>query len=123
MDPVVFVPLALVGIFALVFPARLKSSRIIRYGVACALGALFVRYIIWRLTVTVLPADQFNIQGILVWTMFGIEVFAWFDASILFATLCRHTERSDEADTHEARLRAMAPVDLPDSDVFITTYN
>jgi cellulose synthase (UDP-forming) len=123
MEPVTIVPLALVAIFALACPDRLKDHRIARYAVAGSLGLLFLRYITWRVPVTVLPANQLDIQSALVWILFGIEVFAWLDAAILFAALCRRTSRSGEADAHEARLRRMAPGNLPAIDVFITTYN
>jgi len=123
MDPVVIVPLALVAIFGLARPDRLKDYRIARYAVTGALGILFLRYIAWRVPETVLPANQLDIQSALVWTLFGIEALAWLDAAILFAALCQRTNRSGEADTHEARLRGMAPGDLPEIDVFITTYN
>ena len=123
MDPVLFVPLAQVTIFALAYPAQLHRNRIARFAVVGTLGILFVRYITWRVFVTVLPADRFDLQSVLVWTIFGIEALAWIDASIIFAALCRRTDRSGEADTHEARMRAEAPGDLPEVDVFITTYN
>jgi cellulose synthase (UDP-forming) len=63
------------------------------------------------------------LQSALVWILFGIEALAWLDAVILFAALCRRTKRSGEADRHEARLRATPAKELPDIDVFITTYN
>ena len=108
MEPVTFVPLALIAVFALAFPDELRHSRIARYAVAAALGVVFLRYLSWRLPVTVLPADKFDTQGVLVWTLFAIEILAWLDATILFSALCRRTDRSGEADMHEARLRAMA---------------
>jgi hypothetical protein len=72
-----FVPLALVAIFALARPDRLKDHRIARYAVSGALGLLFLRYIAWRLPVTVLPTDQLDIQSALVWILFVIEMLAW----------------------------------------------
>nr|WP_249200553.1 PilZ domain-containing protein [Thetidibacter halocola] len=47
----------------------------------------------------------------------------WIDAAILFAFLLRRSDRSSEADAHEARLRALPSSDLPEVDVFIATYN
>ncbi|MEE8456080.1 MAG: glycosyltransferase [Limibaculum sp.] len=123
MEPVVFVPLALVAIFALAFPARLRHRRPVRIAVVAALGVLFLNYVTWRIPVTVLPAATLDAQGILVWSLFAIELLAWLDSAILFAALARRTDRSPEADAHEARLRALRPAELPDIDVFITTYN
>jgi cellulose synthase (UDP-forming) len=123
MEPVDFLPLALVAIFALAFPERLRRHRLVRYGVVTALAVLFVNYVTWRIPVTVLPASTLDMQGALVWGLFAIELLAWIDSAILFAALARRTDRSPEADTHEARLRALPPADLPDIDVFITTYN
>lgn len=123
MEPLSYVPLALVGIFALVFPARLRHLRPVRIAVVAVLGALFLNYAAWRLPVTVLPASALNMQGILVWGLFAIEALAWLDSSLLFASLARRTDRSAEADAHETRLRALPPERHPEIDVFITTYN
>ena len=122
MEPVVFIPLALVAIFALAIPARWRYRRPVRLAVVAALAVLFVNYVSWRIPVTVLPASTLDAQGILVWTLFAIELLAWFDSALLFAALARRTDRSPEADLHEARLRALAPAEHPDIDVFITTY-
>ncbi len=123
MEPVTFLPLALVAIFALAFPDGLRRHAAVRLAVVAALGVLVLRYLAWRLPVTVLPAVQPDLQSVLVWTLFAIEILAWLDAAILFAALCRRTERSPEADRHERRLRALPPDRLPSVDVFIATYN
>ena len=123
MEPVAFIPLALVAIFALAFPEGLRRHRLVRYAVTAALVVLFIHYVTWRVPVTVLPASTLGAQGILVWTLFAVELLAWFDSALLFAALARRTDRSAEADVHEARLRALPPAEHPDIDVFITTYN
>ncbi|MDH3666900.1 MAG: glycosyltransferase [Paracoccaceae bacterium] len=123
MEPIILVPLGLVAIFALAHPDRLKNNRLARYAVAGTLGFLVVRYMAWRIPVTVLPANRLDLQSALVWTLFIIECLAWLDAAILFAALCRRTDRSGEADMHETRLRAVEPEDLPEVDVLIATYN
>ena len=108
MEPVVFIPLALVTIFALAIPVRWRYRRPVRLAVVAALAVLFVNYVSWRVPVTVLPASTLDAQGILVWTLFAVELLAWFDSALLFAALSRRTNRSAEADAHEARLRALA---------------
>lgn len=123
MDAVVYVPLALVGIFALGFPPRLHLWRPARIGVTLALGVLFLRYMSWRVPITVLPATDLSLQSAVIWVLFAIEALAWLDAAILFTALCRRTDRSAEASTHEARLRALPADSLPVVDVFIATYN
>ena len=123
MDPVSLIPLSLVAIFALAHPDRLKERRLARYVVTAALTILVIRYMSWRIPVTLLPADDLSVQSLLVWSLFAVEALAWLDAAILFTALCRRTDRRAEADRHEARLRAMHPHDLPEIDVFIATYN
>ena len=123
MDPVTLIPLSLVAIFALAYPDGLKDNRLARYAVTAVLALLVIRYMTWRVPVTLLPADDLSLQSLLVWTLFAIEALAWLDAAILFAALCRRTDRRSEADLHEARLRAMHPSNLPDVDVFIATFN
>ena len=58
-----------------------------------------------------------------VWFCFAIEIFALFDAFILYLTFLRSSDRRAEADSHEARLRALSPDQLPSVDVYIPTYN
>lgn len=81
------------------------------------------RYVAWRLTDTVWPAQGDPVDVAWVWFCFAIEAVAFFDAFILYLTFLRTADRHAEADRYEARLRALAPADLPSVDVFIPTYN
>ena len=54
---------------------------------------------------------------------FAVEVLALFDALILYLAFLRTSDRSGEADLHEARLRAMSADELPSVDVYIPTFN
>jgi cellulose synthase (UDP-forming) len=81
------------------------------------------RYLVWRLADTVLPAegDWYEIGWI--WLCFAIELLALADSLILYISFLRMTDRSAEADRHEARLRTLPPDQLPSVDIFIPTYN
>lgn len=85
--------------------------------------ALLARYLWWRLTETVWPAEGLTFGTIFVWVIFLSEVWLWYETLNLSLILLRRTDRSPEADAHEARLRSMAPGALPDVDVMIATYN
>ena len=89
----------------------------------CVVSLIIARYINWRVFTTVLPVHGAWHEIGWVWFRFAIEVFALFDALILYLTLLRTSDRHVEADSHEARLRALPPDQLPSVDVYIPTYN
>jgi cellulose synthase (UDP-forming) len=125
MNPVVFafLPLVLLLVARIALPSGLILHAWARALVIAAFSLIVLRYLWWRVTVTVLPADDFSAQSIFIWTLFAIEVLAWVDTAILLVMLLRRTDRRAEADAHEARLRATDPKDLPTVDVFVATYN
>lgn len=84
---------------------------------------VILRYLHWRLFVTVLPADGTWYEIAWVWFCFAVEMLAMIDALILYLAFLRTTDRRAEADAHEARLRATPPDELPSVDVYIPTYN
>ena len=53
--------------------------------------------------------------------LFAIELLSLFDQWILYLTFLRTSDRSTEADRHEARIRALPQ--LPSVDLYIPTYN
>lgn len=120
-------PLLLITAAALLVPPGWRDrpglKRVLEPLIAAGLAALVLRYLWWRLTVTVLPADSLTVQSAFVWLVFAIEMLSWVDAVILLMALLRRTDRSAEADRHEARLRALPSASLPMVDVFIATYN
>lgn len=84
---------------------------------------ILVTYLIWRVTETVLPARDLSVGSAIVWVIFLAEAWLWYETLQLNLLLLKRTNRSPEADAHEARLRSTPPGDLPTVDVFITTYN
>jgi cellulose synthase (UDP-forming) len=88
-----------------------------------AVWLVIARYVEWRLLETVIPADGEWYEVGWVWFCFAVEVLALFDALILYLMFLRTSDRSGEADVHEARLRSLPPEQFPSVDVFIPTYN
>jgi cellulose synthase (UDP-forming) len=88
-----------------------------------AVWLIVARYQVWRLFVTVLPAHGAWHEVGWVWFCYLIELFATGDALLLYFAFLRSSDRSDEADAHEARLRALPPPQLPEVDIYIPTYN
>jgi cellulose synthase (UDP-forming) len=84
---------------------------------------VIARYLSWRLFTTVMPVTGEWYQVGWVWFCFVVEVLALFDALILYLTFLRTSDRHAEADSHEARLRALPPEELPWVDVYIPTYD
>jgi cellulose synthase (UDP-forming) len=91
--------------------------------VFAAVWLVVARYQIWRLMVTVLPAQGAWHEVGWVWFCYLIELFATGDAFLLYFTFLRGSDRSGEADAYEAGLRALPPSQLPGVDIYIPTYN
>lgn len=93
---------------------------------AAFLGVVMVfvaRYAWWRFFNTVLPAEGEFFNIVWVWFCFFVETLLLIDVSILFLMFLRPTNRTPEADAHEARLRATPTEEMPAVDVLIATYN
>jgi len=80
-------------------------------------------YLHWRLFTTVLPADGPWYELGWIWFCFTVELLAIGDALILYIVFLRKSDRSAEADAHEARLRSVPLESLPSVDVYIPTYD
>jgi cellulose synthase (UDP-forming) len=117
--PTLFV-LATVYLFGPTLPLKKYWARAL---LIALVGAVVARYLSWRVPETVWPADGSWYEIGWIWFCFAIELLALLDISILYLTFLRVTDRRPEADHHEARLRAIAPDQLPWVDVFIPTYN
>lgn len=121
---VILAPLVLVvGFIYVVGPTLPITSSWARKLVIGVIGFILARYLVWRLFVTVLPADGTIVEIAWIWAFFVIELFALCDTVILFFTYLRITDRRREADQHERRLRREPAEKLPRVDVFITSYN
>jgi cellulose synthase (UDP-forming) len=88
-----------------------------------AVWLVVARYLDWRFFETVQPARGAWYEIGWIWLCFAVELLAVADQLLLYITFLRPTDRRDEADAHEARLRALPPAELPSVDVFIPTYN
>ncbi|MEL6915492.1 MAG: glycosyltransferase [Pseudomonadota bacterium] len=117
------VPLMVVTGVILAAPRELFERRWVQVATVFALAMMVLKYLHWRMLETVLPAEGSALQVGFIWAVFIIEALTWFDAAILFAFLLNRTDRSREADAHEARLGRTPRDDLPEVDVFIATYN
>lgn len=120
--PLILAPLFLVISGLLLAPMarldRLPGRLAVVAGVATVVGS----YLYWRLTVTI-PWQASGIGLVFALSCLAIELFGLFDATILFAGLARQTNRSEEADRHEAKLRALPRHQWPAVDLLIATYN
>ncbi|WP_375688542.1 glycosyltransferase [Pseudooceanicola sp. LIPI14-2-Ac024] len=125
--PDYLIPLCLVLAAFLLAPRRALSGTAAHPAAVLALIAavtlISVRYLHWRITWTLDTSGSSAWETIFVWALFVIEMAAWFDTAVLFATLARRRNNSALADAGEARLRATPAGDLPTVDVFIATYN
>lgn len=119
LAPIMFV----LGAIYLLGPHLPLSRTWARTVVFGAVWLIIARYIDWRLFITVLPARGAWYQVGWVWVCFTIELLALADALILYISFLRTTDRHEEADSHEARLRASPEDTLPSVDVYIPTFN
>ena len=119
MAPLTFVFGAIV-LLGPTLPLSRSWARSLVFGVV---WLIIARYLGWRLFETVIPADGEWYETSWVWFCFTVEMLALFDALILYLMFLRTSDRSAEADVHEARLRSLPSEELPSVDVFIATYN
>jgi cellulose synthase (UDP-forming) len=119
MAPLTFVFGAII-LLGPTLPLSRSWARNLVFGIVWSVVA---RYLAWRLFDTVMPADGEWYEVAWVWFCFAVEVLGLFDSAILYLMFLRTSDRSGEADIHEARLRSLQPDQLPSVDVFIPTYN
>ncbi len=94
-----------------------------RAAIAFVVAVVAARYLEWRLFTTVFGASGEWYEVLWIWLCFAIECFALFDCLILYLMFLKTSDRSAEADLHEAGLRATNSEMLPTVDVYIPTYN
>lgn len=99
-------------------PMARASTRML---VFATVWLIVARYLNWRIFDTVLPATGEWYELGWVWLCFAVELFALFDAFILYLCFLRTSDRRREADAGETRLRAAT--ELPSVDVYIPTYS
>ena len=119
---VILAPLLLVIAALVAAPAFDLTRTRCRLLIALGVGAVTVSYLHWRLTVTIPWTAPDPALGFALFIL-AVELFAMFDAVILYAALVRRTDRSGEADVHEARLAAIPRDRWPAVDLIIATYN
>ncbi len=93
-----------------------------RIAVAATVGCIVASYLFWRFTVTI-PWSSSAVGLGFALLCLAIELFGLFDATILVAALVKRSDRTPEADRHEARLRSVSEQDWPAVDLIIATYN
>lgn len=120
----VFAPLAFViGAIVLLGPELPLTRPWARYFIFGAVWLIVLRYLNWRLFDTVLAADGPWYELSWIWFCFSIELFAMFDAFVLYLGFLRTTDRTGEADRNEQRIKSQPESSFPSIDIFITTYN
>jgi len=119
LAPTFFV-LGAIYLLGSILPIARSWARWLIFAVVWLVGAWYLH---WRLFATMLPATGAWYEIGWLWLVFAIELLAIADQLILYVTFLRTTDRSAEADRHEARMRALPPERLPSVDVYIPTYN
>ncbi|MGF6255069.1 glycosyltransferase [Ensifer sp. LBL] len=117
-------PTLLVIAFFLLGPSNWSRHQSWARTITCAVvGAVALRYMVWRLFETVLPypADGANVWW--VWIVFIIELLAFTEVVLFLILMSRYVDRSLEADRLGKTFFAREAQDLPTVDVFIPTYN
>lgn len=115
--------LLVLGVCVAILPSLPRQQTWAR-SLAVAMGMLVAaRYLGWRFSETVRPADPTTWGGLWIWTVFLFELAAIFNCAVTYLMLTRTSDHSAEADRHEWRLRRSPASALPRVDVFLCTYN
>ncbi|MEF0941279.1 glycosyltransferase [Rhizobium sp. BR 362] len=92
--------------------------------ITCAfVGAIALRYMLWRLTETVLPYPYDGVNFYWVWFVFIVEMLAFTEVVLFLVLMSRYVDRSAEADKLARTFFARDEQELPTVDIFIPTYN
>ncbi|WP_081160419.1 glycosyltransferase [Ensifer aridi] len=117
-------PTLLVIAFFLLGPSNWSRRRTWARAITCAfVGVVALRYVIWRLTETVLPYPNDGANFYWVWFVFIVEVLAFSEVVLFLILMSRYVDRSAEADRLGQAFFAQREGDLPTVDIFIPTYN
>ncbi len=117
-------PTLLVIAFFLLGPSNWSRHQSWARAITCAVvGAVALRYMVWRLFETVLPYPADGANAWWVWVVFVIELLAFTEVVLFLILMSRYVDRSSEADRLGKTFFAREQQDLPTVDVFIPTYN
>ncbi|MFO1128429.1 MAG: glycosyltransferase [Rhodospirillales bacterium] len=111
------------AIYCALTPHLDRRSNGARTFVTALIGFLGIRYIVWRLVVTVLPATGSPLQIAWIWLCYAVELAAVTEMLVFVLILSRWGDRRQEADAFEAALSRRPLSQWPSVDVFVPTYN
>jgi cellulose synthase (UDP-forming) len=110
--------------FFLLGPSNWSRRRSWARLITCAfVGLVALRYMIWRLSETVLPYPNDGANFYWVWFLFFVEVLAFSEVVLFLVLMSRYVDRSAEADRLASSFFAREQSELPSVDIFIPTYN
>ncbi|CAN7654854.1 glycosyltransferase [Pararhizobium sp. LjRoot255] len=110
--------------FFLIGPFNWSRRRTWTRAVTCAFVAIAAaRYMLWRLTETVLPYPTDGANFYWVWFIFIIELLGFSEVVLFLILMSRYVDRSAEADRLAQAFFQRQQSELPTVDVFIPTYN
>ena len=115
--------LLVLGLCLAVIPILPKEKT---WGRSLVTGLVFVvtaRYMVWRVTDTLMPAVFGTVAGLWILFCFVVEALAILDMCVFFLLMSKTVDRSAEADRHESRMRTIPDDWKPPVDIFIPTYN
>ncbi|MDF1502207.1 glycosyltransferase [Roseisolibacter sp. H3M3-2] len=120
-----WVPLLVATLFFVgLAPSLPRRSGWGRGAIAGATLLLLLRYVWWRWDATVRPLEaDWGAEFVWSWTYFLAELALAVESLLFFLLMSRTVDRKDDADAHEAWVRAQPAAALPTVDVFIPTYN
>eukprot|EP00831_Metopus_contortus_P000265 TRINITY_DN10099_c0_g1_i10.p1 TRINITY_DN10099_c0_g1~~TRINITY_DN10099_c0_g1_i10.p1 ORF type:complete len:651 (-),score=73.71 TRINITY_DN10099_c0_g1_i10:1495-3447(-) len=111
--------LLLVGAFWLLVLPRLSKMKDRHRAVVTSFAAIMgLRYLCWRLCVTVIPFTGTPLERFWVYTVFIVEVLAFIEICIFLLIMSRINSRHKEADIYREQQEY-----FPSVDILIPTYN
>ncbi len=110
--------------FFLIGPFNWSRRRTWTRAVTCAfVAAVAARYMLWRLTETVLPYPNDGANFYWVWFIFIVELLGFSEVVLFLILMSLYVDRSAEADRLARAFFQRQQSQLPTVDVFIPTYN
>lgn len=112
----------IVAFWLIIVPYLDRTKNAHRTIIAVVTLVISLRYLVWRLTDTILPFNTTGVESIWIWTVYIFEILSFLELGLFLLIVSKTNNRHLEADFHENNVLTNIH-NWPLVDIFIPTYN